>query len=111
MAQRVRLGVAGLGRMGRLHAENLAVARGVELVTVVDEDESRAGELAADLGCNWTRSYDELLGDPSLDGVVVVTPTALHVPMVEQAAAAGKHVFCEKPLAFDARDAAKAVAA
>jgi inositol 2-dehydrogenase len=111
VTRRVRLGVAGLGRMGRLHAENLAAAPGVELVRLVDADEVRARELAADLGCEWSTSYADLLADADIDGVVVVTPTPLHVAMIEQAAAAGKHVFCEKPLAFDAAEAAKGVAA
>jgi inositol 2-dehydrogenase len=97
--------------MGRLHAENLAAARVVELVRLVDADEARAKELAADLGCDWSTSYDDLLADADLDGVVIVTPTPLHVAMIEQAAAAGKHVFCEKPLAFDAGEGAKGVEA
>jgi inositol 2-dehydrogenase len=111
VSRRVRLGVAGLGRMGRLHAGNAAAARGIELVRVVDADEALAKELASDLGCEWSTSFDDLLGDSAIDGVVIVTPTPLHVTMVERAAAAEKHVFCEKPLAFEAEEAAKAVEA
>ncbi len=78
MTPRVRLGVAGFGRMGRLHAENAAAARGVELVRVVDADATIAEELAGDLGCEWSTSFDSLLAD-AIDAVVVVTPTPLHV--------------------------------
>jgi inositol 2-dehydrogenase len=108
---RVRLGVAGLGRMGRLHAENAAAANGIELVRVMDVDEALARHAGDELGCGWSTGYDHLLTDPDIDGVVVVTPTPLHVPMIEQAAAAGKHVFCEKPLAFAADEAARGVEA
>jgi inositol 2-dehydrogenase len=111
MTRRVRLGVAGLGRMGRLHAENAAAARAIELVRVVDSDEALAREIGEELGCDWSAGYEDLLADSRVDGVVVVTPTSLHVPMIEQAAAAGKHVFCEKPLAFEADKAARAVEA
>ena len=100
--RRIRLGVAGLGRIGRLHAENLAGrTNSIELVRVVDVDERLARATAAELGVEWSMSFEDLLGDARLDGVVVATPTPLHAEMVERAAAAGKHVFCEKPVAFD----------
>jgi inositol 2-dehydrogenase len=111
MSRRVRLGVAGLGRMGRLHAGNAAAARGIELVRLVDADGALARELAGDLDCEWSTSFDDLVGDPAIDGVLIVTPTPLHVAMVEQAAAAGKHVLCEKPLAFKTEEAMRAVEA
>jgi inositol 2-dehydrogenase len=111
MIRRVRLGIAGLGRMGRLHAENAAADRGIELVRVIDADEALARQLGEELGCDWSPAYEDLLADSRVDGVVVVTPTPLHVPMIEQAAAAGKHVLCEKPLAFEADEAARAVEA
>ncbi len=109
MSRRVRLGVAGLGRMGRLHAGNAAAARRIELARVVDADEALARKLADDLGCEWSTSFDDLLVDPAIDGVVIATPTPLHVTMIEQAAAAGKHVLCEKPIAFEVDAAARAV--
>ena len=97
--------------MGRLHAENAAAVRGIELVRVVDENEAIARDTGEELGCDWSTSYEELLADERIDGVVIVTPTPLHVAMIEQAAAAEKHVFCEKPLAFDIDDAERAVEA
>jgi myo-inositol 2-dehydrogenase/D-chiro-inositol 1-dehydrogenase len=101
MARRVRLGVAGLGRMGRHHAENLARSPSVELVRVVDVAEDLARATGDELGVQWSTSYEHLLADPELDGVVLVTPTGLHSEMVEQAAHARKHVFCEKPIALE----------
>jgi myo-inositol 2-dehydrogenase/D-chiro-inositol 1-dehydrogenase len=111
MIRRVRLGVAGLGRMGRLHAENAAASRRIELVRVVDADEGLARRFGNELGTEWSTDYEELLADAEVEGVVVAAPTPLHVSMVQQAASAAKHVLCEKPLAFDTDDAARALAA
>jgi myo-inositol 2-dehydrogenase / D-chiro-inositol 1-dehydrogenase len=100
--RRVRLGLAGLGRIGRMHAANLASRiPSVELVRVVDVDETLARSAGERLGVGWSTSYDDLLDDPSIEGVVVATPTPLHAPLVEQAARAGTHAFCEKPVALD----------
>lgn len=103
MRDRVRLGLAGLGRMGRFHAANLAGRiPQADLVRIVDADESIARENAARLGgIEWSTSYDDLLDDPEVEAVVVASPTPLHAEMAEAAAAAGKHVFCEKPISLD----------
>src|SRR5206468_8031416 len=55
--------------------------------------------------------YDDVLRDSEIEGVVIVTPTALHTAMVQQASAAGKHVFCEKPLAFELERTVQAIEA
>jgi inositol 2-dehydrogenase len=100
--RRVGLGVAGLGRIGIMHAENLAgPVQSAELLRVVDADEALARSTGERLGVEWSTSYDDLLADADIDGVVIATPTPLHVAMVERAAAAGKHIFCEKPISLD----------
>jgi inositol 2-dehydrogenase len=100
--RRVRLGVAGLGRIGLVHAENVAgPVRSAELVRVVDCDGERARTVADQLGVEWSTRYEDLLADPLVDAVVIATPTTHHVAMVEAAAEVGKHVFCEKPIALD----------
>jgi predicted dehydrogenase len=109
---RARLAVIGLGRMGRLHASNLAGRVGAaELAVVVDT----VGPLARSIGelhrVEWTTSVEEVLAEPRVDGVVIATPTALHCDLVERVARAGKHVLCEKPLGFEAPTASEAVAA
>jgi len=102
MARRVCLGLAGLGRMGRFHAENLATRIGsVELVRVVDVEEEIARATGERLGVAWSTRFEDVLEDPVIEGVVIVTPTPLHAVMIGQAAAAGKQIFCEKPIAFD----------
>jgi inositol 2-dehydrogenase len=100
--RRVRLGVTGLGRIGQMHAANLAGrAPSIELVGVVDAVGDVAEETGERLGVPWMASFDDLLAIPELEGVVIATPTPEHASMVECAAAAGKHVFCEKPIALE----------
>lgn len=110
-AKRARIAVVGLGRIGRLHVDNLATrVPGAALAAVVDPIEPLARNLAARYGAPWATSIDEVLGDPALDGVVIATPSALHPALVKRAAAAGKHVFCEKPLGLDVSSCSDAVA-
>jgi myo-inositol 2-dehydrogenase/D-chiro-inositol 1-dehydrogenase len=89
--------------MGRFHAANLAGRiPGVRLVRVADAAENLARENAARLGgFAWSTRYEDLLEDPDVEAVVVASPTYLHAGMVEAAAAAGKHVFCEKPISHE----------
>lgn len=108
----VRVGLAGLGRIGHLHGENLAGRTpATELVRVIDIDEANARAVGEQLGVEWSTSYDDLLDDPDLEGVVIATPTPLHASMVEKAAAAGKHIFCEKPISFELESTLAAVEA
>jgi predicted dehydrogenase len=109
---RARLAVIGLGRMGRLHALNLAGrVASAELAVVVDLVEPLARNAGELHGAEWSTTVDDVLGDPCVDGVVIAAPTALHCELVERAAHAGKHVLCEKPLGFDVEAASQAVAA
>jgi inositol 2-dehydrogenase len=103
MYEPVRVGLVGLGRMGRFHATNLAGRiPGARLVRVSDAAEDVARENASRLGgLGWSTRYEDLLEDPEIEAVVVASPTHLHAEMVEAAAASGKHVFCEKPISHD----------
>jgi myo-inositol 2-dehydrogenase/D-chiro-inositol 1-dehydrogenase len=112
MAKRVRLGLVGLGRLGRFHAENMAGRTPlIELAGVVDAVEAVARGMGERLGVTWGTSLDLLLSDPSIEGVVIAAPTPLHVPMIEQVAAAGKHVFCEKPISIELEPTLRAIEA
>ncbi len=111
-AREARLAVAGLGRIGRLHASNVATrVSGARLSAVADPVEPLARNVGARHGVPWTTSLDELLGGPALDGVVIAAPSTAHAELVARAAAAGRHVFCEKPLGLDADDCSAAVTA
>ncbi len=106
----VRLGVAGLGRIGQMHAANLGRTPVAEIAFVVDAVEEVAWATGERLDVPWSTSFDELLA-ADVEGVVIATPTTQHAAMVELAAASGKHVFCEKPLALDVEPTVQAIEA
>jgi inositol 2-dehydrogenase len=100
VAERLRVGLAGLGRMGRIHATNLAWrCPSAELTAVTDADPAAAAAIAAELGVPVAADFDALLS--TVDAVAVATPTGTHGELVRRAAAAGKAVFCEKPISLD----------
>jgi predicted dehydrogenase len=109
---KARLAVAGLGRMGTVHARNLALrCPSAQLVGVYDPRSDTAAEVAAELGVVAAPSYDDLLADPELDGVVIAAPTGAHAELALSAFSAGKHVFCEKPLSLERHPTVEVVAA
>ena len=112
MPENVRVGIVGLGRLGRRHAENLAFRiAGAQLVAAASPIEAeRAWAAAALNGVTTYPGLDELLAHPGLDAVWLVTPTSLHADQVIASITAGKHVFCEKPLALEPSDCDRAVA-
>jgi myo-inositol 2-dehydrogenase/D-chiro-inositol 1-dehydrogenase len=109
----VRVCLFGAGRIGRIHAQNLAAHSGARLEYVVDVDRNAARELATRSGARAVDT-DTALADRALDAVVIASPTDTHLPLIEAAAAARLAVFCEKPLDLDtarARRAAEVAAA
>lgn len=101
MSKRVRIGLLGAGRIGRLHGENLAHAvPEAELYAVADpylNDEGRAW--AKEMGIE--KAYtdpEEIFNDKSIDAVFICSSTNTHADFIIRAAAAGKHIFCEKPI-------------
>ena len=100
----VKIALIGCGRAGRIHARNFAGrVPGARLVAVADPVEDAARAVADEFGADsWYTDYREMLEDAAVDAVVVVTPTKYHREIVVAAAAAGKHVLCEKPMAMSA---------
>ena len=97
---RLRVGLAGLGRMGRIHAANLAWrCPSARLAGVTDADPAVAAAVGAELDVPVLPSYDALLSE--VDAVAVATPTGTHAELVTRAARAGRAVFCEKPVSLD----------
>jgi predicted dehydrogenase len=99
-----RIAHIGYGYWGRNLARNFAELNA--LAAVVDENRAAAEEAAARFGVH-ARSFDEVLADPSVDGVSLASPAPLHASQAGRALEAGKHVFVEKPLALDIGDAEK----
>ncbi|MBV8477778.1 MAG: Gfo/Idh/MocA family oxidoreductase [Acidobacteria bacterium] len=104
------VGVIGVGRMGRRHAENLcSLVPRAKLIALADVDLQAARRVADELEIE--HSYDRLealLERKDIEAVVIASPSKLHLSAVQMAAAAGKHILCEKPLALtlDGVDAA-----
>lgn len=98
--------------MGKLHAENLAhrVPR-ARLYAVADVVPDVLQQCADQYNCRVTADYTEILADPAVDAVVICTATPTHAQIIRDAAAAGKHIFCEKPIALNLADTDSALAA
>ena len=102
---RLGLGLVGCGRFGEFCLTAFATIPNLKLIGVADRDQGRAEVTAAAFGVTAYSDYAALLADPGVDVVAINTPPVLHAPMTRAAAAAGKHVFCEKPLATTLDDA------
>jgi myo-inositol 2-dehydrogenase / D-chiro-inositol 1-dehydrogenase len=99
--ERTTVGVIGAGRIGRMHTENLIHSVPEAFVKAVSSphlDEDWAEALAIPV-----RSVDNaaVLGDPEIEAVIITASSGSHAELIRQAAAAGKHAFCEKPVAFE----------
>jgi myo-inositol 2-dehydrogenase / D-chiro-inositol 1-dehydrogenase len=97
----VGMAVLGCGRIGRIHAGNLARHPRAKLVAVFDVASDAARQTASELGVKRAASLDEVWADRQIAAVVVATPTDTHVPLLAAAVKAGKAVFCEKPIDVD----------
>jgi 1,5-anhydro-D-fructose reductase (1,5-anhydro-D-mannitol-forming) len=108
-----RWAVVGIGRHSRLYViPAIAASTAGELAALVTSKADSARRFAAPYGEPRIHgSYGEALADPEVDGVFLVTPNDVHRAQVEAAAAAGKHVLCEKPLATTVADATAMVSA
>lgn len=99
--KKIKVGIIGVGTLGYEHACNIANrVPGTELVAICDGNIARAQEVADELGVSAVYSDPkEMCANPEIEAVAIVTGTASHVDMIKIAMEAGKHVFCEKPLA------------
>ena len=105
------IGVVGAGRFARFLTGAVADLPDVHVVAVADQDPSRAAGLATALGARAVARWEDLVTDPEVAVVAVMTPPSSHATIVRGALEAGRHVFCEKPLAIDAATAAEVVTA
>jgi predicted dehydrogenase len=116
----IRIGLIGTGGMGKAHAtafQNVPLVFGNEpgrpiLEIVADVDAKALEKWASEFGfARWTINWHEIVEDPRVDVVDITTPNSLHAEMAIAAVQAGKHIYCEKPLATTSADAARIVAA
>ncbi|MGQ1411029.1 inositol 2-dehydrogenase [Acinetobacter baumannii] len=97
---KIKVGIVGLGRLGRVHAENIANhIPSLELTAACSVVEDELNFARNQLGIQQVyTSYEEMIDNADIDAVVIVSPSNLHTAQIEYAFKAGKHVFCEKPL-------------
>jgi myo-inositol 2-dehydrogenase/D-chiro-inositol 1-dehydrogenase len=101
VSQSLGFGVIGAGRIGLLHARHIAGAiDGAHLVGVMDANPA-AADRARFGGAYATGEVERILHDPAVEAVLIASPTNLHAEQVKAAAAAGKAIFCEKPIALE----------
>jgi myo-inositol 2-dehydrogenase / D-chiro-inositol 1-dehydrogenase len=111
-ARPVRIGVIGVGRIGRMHAELLArQVPGAELAMVHDAFPATADAVGAELGVPAAATVEELLHSPDVDAVAICASTDTHADLLVAAARAGKPAFCEKPISLDLGEVDRALAA
>ena len=105
MDERINVGIIGAGRIGKLHAEHLAYRIPEARVTAIADCNAKAAETCA---CDFRipsayADYRTIMDDTEVDAVVICSSTDTHAGMIVEAARAGKHIFCEKPIDFDLR--------
>lgn len=103
---KLRIGLVGLGRIGKKHAENLMFrVSACDLVAVATPVEDEQEYAQTVLGIDQVYAdYEALLEDKTIDAVFLVTPTSLHADQIISGLQADKHVFCEKPVALNVED-------
>ncbi|OPH56322.1 inositol 2-dehydrogenase [Paenibacillus ferrarius] len=109
----IQIGIIGAGRIGKIHADNLLRLPQVNIVAVSDlfaGPELEAWAAARQIGL-VTKDSKELIEHPEIDAIFICSSTDTHVPLIQQAAEAGKHIFCEKPISMDITQTEAAIAA
>jgi myo-inositol 2-dehydrogenase/D-chiro-inositol 1-dehydrogenase len=108
--QKVNIGIIGAGRIGQIHAENITQTKTSKLKAISDVylDHLKGTKLEESVDY-ITSDYREILSDPEIDAVLICSSTNTHVDIIIEAAKAGKHIFCEKPVSFNLQETKKAI--
>jgi myo-inositol 2-dehydrogenase/D-chiro-inositol 1-dehydrogenase len=106
----IRVAVLGAGRIGQIHAANVAANPLAQLVAIADPFPAAGQALAARLNCEYSASPEEVIARTDIDAVVIGTPSDTHADLMLKAARAGKAVLCEKPVDNDLAKADEAIA-
>ncbi|GIP49864.1 inositol 2-dehydrogenase [Paenibacillus sp. J53TS2] len=108
---KIRIGVIGVGRIGKIHVDNLRKLQRAEVVAISDLYAN--AELV-----EWAQERDipivtadsnAIIHHPDIDAIFICSSTDSHVPLIESAARSGKHIFCEKPISMDIRQTEEAL--
>ena len=106
----VSIGLLGCGRIGHVHALSLSQIKNARLTAVADAVPEAAAALGEEYGAE-VRSAEDIIAAPDIDAVIVATPTTFHYDQIHALAAAGKAIFCEKPIDLSSTRAAECMAA
>lgn len=108
--EKVRIGLIGMGMIGKLHAETMSRMKEVEFVAASDID-LRHQKTAEELGARFYLSYEEMISKERLEGVVVAVPNEFHLAVGAACAKKGLHILMEKPIASDLESADRLIQA
>ena len=95
-----RIALIGAGRIGQIHARNVAAHSSLDLAMVVDPSTKAAQDIAERWGARAS-SIEEAMNAPDIDGLIIASATHTHLDYMLQGAEAGKTIFCEKPVDQD----------
>lgn len=104
--RKVGIGIIGVGRIGKLHAENMVKNESVQLIGISDaymNEELTEWSKPFNLAI-ITNNYLELIEDDRIDAVFICSPTNTHIELIKATVARGKHIFCEKPISFNYKE-------
>ncbi|OLN23903.1 inositol 2-dehydrogenase [Domibacillus antri] len=108
---KLTVGIIGAGRIGQLHVDNLQLIPQIRVKSVSDVVTDHLGSWASSKKIDvLTTDYHDLLNDEEIDAVFICSPTTTHATIIKEAAAAGKHIFCEKPVSFSVEETEAALA-
>ncbi len=112
MAESIRVGLIGCGRIGTMHAELVARrVAGLDLSAVYDVSDNAAASVSESLGVRCTASAAELIAADDVDVVAICSSTDTHIDLLVEVASVGKPVFVEKPLSLDLGEVDRGIAA
>ncbi|QKE72893.1 inositol 2-dehydrogenase [Arthrobacter citreus] len=104
------VGIIGAGRIGKIHAENLKAIPNIKLKSVSDVSIEHLKSWAKMNQIEvLTTNYFDILNDPEINTVFICSPTNTHTNLIKEAAKAGKHIFCEKPISFSLEETVEAL--
>ena len=95
----INIGIIGFGKMGKIRAEAIKVNGDANIISVYDNNKETDFD-----GYSTSKNSDEIIKNPEIDAIFICTPNYLNKPLTIQGLKAGKHVFCEKPPAFNAQE-------
>eukprot|EP00276_Gloeochaete_wittrockiana_P002991 CAMPEP_0184656030 /NCGR_PEP_ID=MMETSP0308-20130426/15392_1 /TAXON_ID=38269 /ORGANISM="Gloeochaete witrockiana, Strain SAG 46.84" /LENGTH=372 /DNA_ID=CAMNT_0027092929 /DNA_START=17 /DNA_END=1135 /DNA_ORIENTATION=- len=107
----INVGIIGAGRIGRVHAETLSGNKDAKALIITDVIEAAASKAAADFKIPaHSGNYKDIINNKDIHAVWICSPSDTHAPIIKEAALAGKHIFCEKPVATDLKGTEEALA-